>query len=116
MKKWNRIPISDIKKEPVHGNDMTFMELLHIRGIKILLVPVVTPAYAFSHSVCADQYSFTPYLAARYASDYNVMIYADGDAVIIETNGTLQEILYRRFFSNESTKCVGHRFSLVEHH
>merc|ERR1711937_1026199 len=92
------------------------MELLHIRGIKILLVPVVTPAYAFEHSVCGVQYSFTPYLAARYAADYNIMIYADGGAVLIEHERTLQEILYRRFFSIASTRCVGHRFSLVEHH
>merc|ERR1712176_1166946 len=116
MKKWNLIPLSDMGKEPIDENDMTLMELLHIRGIKILLVPVVTPSYAFEYSICADQYSFTAYLAARYASDYNVMIYADGDAVIIETDGTLQEILYRRLFSTESTRCVGHRFPLVEHH
>merc|ERR550539_464931 len=114
MKKLNRIPISDMDKVPVGENDMTLVELLHIRGIKILLVPVATPLYAFEHSVCGGQYTFTPYLAARYAADYNVMMYADGDTAMLEKDRTLQEILYRRLFSDENSKCVGHRMRLIE--
>merc|ERR550539_170791 len=63
MKKLNRIPISDMDKVPRNKNDITLMELLHIREIKIMLVPLATPASAFERSVCGGQYTFTPYLA-----------------------------------------------------
>jgi len=95
--------------------DLTLMELLRMRKIKLHVVPIATPSLAFERSVCGGQYSFAAYLAARYAADYHVMMYVDGDTAMIEgSNKTLQEILYNRFFSKNASKCAGHRIRLIE--
>mmetsp|Transcript_21240 Transcript_21240/g.29768 ORF Transcript_21240/g.29768 Transcript_21240/m.29768 type:complete len:696 (-) Transcript_21240:114-2201(-) len=100
-----------VKKIP----NLTLSDVLRARGIKIHIVPLTTPSIAFEKSVCGVQYAFTAYLAARFAADYHVMMYIDGDTAIVEKNSqTLHEILYRRFFSSESNRCVGHRFRLIE--
>ena len=117
MRKMDLIPI-DKMGNGANGlpvDDMTLMELLRLRGMKIHVVPITTPSLAFEKSVCGGQYSFTPYLAARFAADYQVMMFIDGDTAIVE-GGTqaLQSILYDRFFSKNSTKCAGHRLRLVE--
>lgn len=95
-------------------SDFTLREILQIRGIKIKLVPYIMPNIAFEHSVCGGQYAFAPYLAARYAADYDVMMFVDGDTAIVENSKTLQEILFNRFYSKESSKCAGHRLRLIE--
>jgi len=97
------------------SSTVTLGALLQKRGIKIHIVPLVTPSIAFEKSVCGIQYQLTSYITARYAADYQVMIYADGDTSFIEhTSKTLQEILYDRLFSPTSYRCVGHRFRLLE--
>jgi hypothetical protein len=78
---------------------------------------MVTPSIAFEKSVCGIQYQLTSYITARFAADYQVMIYTDGDTSFIEQTGkTLQEILYDRLFSPTAYRCVGHRFRLLEHY
>jgi hypothetical protein len=93
---------------------MTLGELLEKRHIKIQLVPFITPSISFERNVCGGQYAFAPYLAARYAADFHVMMFIDGDTAIIEKSETLQQILFNRFFSQYSTKCAGHRLRLIE--
>ena len=100
-------------------SDVTLMEVLRQREIKIHIVPIVTPSMAFEKNVCGGQYTFTAYLAARFAADYQVMMYIDGDTAMVEhgkndSSSTLQSILYDRFFSNKSSKCSGHRLRLIE--
>jgi len=96
------------------GSDMTLMELLRKRKINIKVVPIITPSIAFEKSVCGGQYPFAPYLAARYAADYQVIMFIDGDTAMVEKSETLQSILYDRFFSKKSSKCAGHRLRLIE--
>lgn len=89
--------------------------MLHIRGIRLHILPLTTPSIAFEKNVCGVQYAFTSYLAARFAADYQAIMYIDGDSAVIEHNNRLlQEILYKRLFSLKSSKCVGHRFRLLE--
>ena len=97
-------------------SSMTLMELLRIRNIKIHMIPIITPSLVFEKSVCGGQYTFTPYLAARYAADYQVIMFIDGDTAMVEGNSkrTLNEMLYDRFFSKNSSKCAGHRMRLIE--
>ncbi|GFH60250.1 hypothetical protein CTEN210_16726 [Chaetoceros tenuissimus] len=97
-------------------SSMTLMELLRIRNIKIHMIPIITPSLVFEKSVCGGQYTFTPYLAARYAADYQVIMFIDGDTAMVEGNNkrTLNEMLYDRFFSKDSSKCAGHRMRLIE--
>jgi hypothetical protein len=115
------IPMSKMNErrspETLLHPDLTLMELLQYRKIKILMIPFFTPSLAFEKTVCGGQYSFTSYLAARYSPDYHVIIYADGDTAMVEgtPSNTVQDILYERFFSAErSDKCVGHRMKLIE--
>lgn len=96
------------------SSDMTLGDLLEKRDIKIQLVPFITPSISFENTVCGGQYAFAPYLAARYAPDFHVIMFIDGDTAIIEESKTLQEILFKRFFSQQSTKCAGHRLRLIE--
>ncbi|KAL7472052.1 hypothetical protein ACHAXS_012364 [Conticribra weissflogii] len=96
--------------------DITLMELMRLRGMKIMLVPVPTPTLIFEKTVCAGQYSFASYIAARYAADYQVMMFVDGDTALIEKNQTLQRIFYDRFFSEKSSRCAGHIFQMLEQH
>ena len=95
---------------------LTFLEgLLRARGVRLHMVPITTPSLAFEKSVCGGQYSFAAYLAARFAADYHVMMYVDGDTAMIEgSKKSLQAILYDRFFSKNSSKCAGHRTRLIE--
>lgn len=96
-------------------SEMTLAELLHLRGIKIHIVPITTPSLTFEKSVCGGQYTFAAYLAARFAADYHVIMYVDGDTAMIEgSERSLPEILYDRFFSKNSSKCAGHRIRLIE--
>lgn len=96
-------------------SDMTLGDLLRSRGIRLHIVPIVTPSLSFEKSVCGGQYAFTAYLAARFAADYHVMMYLDGDTAMIEgSNRSLQDILFERFFSRYSSKCAGHRLRLIE--
>ena len=70
---------------------------------------------SFEKSVCGGQYTFAAYLAARYAADYHVMMYIDGDTAMIEgSDRSLRDVLYERFFSEKSSKCAGHRIRLIE--
>ena len=80
------------------------------------MIPIITPSLVFERTVCGGQYTFPPYLAARFAADYQVMMFIDGDTALIESkpDKTLNEILYDRFFSEESSKCAGHRLRLIE--
>jgi len=116
MKRFNLIPIKEMEKKSKisFSPDLTLMELLHIRGINILVVPIPTPSIVFERSVCGGQYAFAPYLAARYAADYQVMMFIDGDTAMIEREHTLQQVLFNRFFSKHGTKCAGHRLRLIE--
>jgi len=116
LKKRELIPIGkmDAKKGLRAETDLTLMELLRLRGIKIHLVPITTPSMAFERNVCGGQYSFAPYLAARFAADYQVMMFIDGDTAMVEGSTTLQTVLYDRFFSEKSSKCAGHRLRLIE--
>jgi len=110
------IPVSKMsgKKLMRAKLDLTLMELLRIRKIKIHIVPITTPSMAFERNVCGGQYSFAPYLAARFSADYQVVMFIDGDTAMVESSETLQTVLYKRFFSKESTKCAGHRLRLIE--
>jgi len=116
LKRKDLIPVSKMGRTPKSKftPDMTLIELLHIRGIKIRIVPIATPAIAFERSVCGGQYTFAPYLAARYAADYQVMMFIDGDTAMIEGSQTLQQVLWNRFFSRNGSKCAGHRLRLIE--
>ena len=80
------------------------------------MIPIITPSLVFEKSVCGGQYTFAPYLAARYAADYQVIMFIDGDTAMVEGNNkrTLNEMLYDRFFSKDSSKCAGHRMRLIE--
>jgi hypothetical protein len=94
---------------------MTLGDLLRTRGVKLHIVPVTTPSLSFEKSVCGGQYTFAAYLAARFAADYHVMMYVDGDTAMIEgSNKSLQEILFERFYGSNSSKCAGHRIRLIE--
>jgi len=118
LKDMDYIPVAMMDRnaaEVKHLRDkVTLRDLLFLRGIKIHMVPLTTPSIAFEKNVCGIQYAFTAYLAARFAADYHVMMYIDGDTAMIERSETMQEIYYKRFFSEQSTKCVGHRFRLLE--
>ncbi|KAL7550701.1 hypothetical protein ACHAWF_013925 [Thalassiosira exigua] len=97
------------------GMDVTLIELLRLRKMKIQLVPIITPSLVFKKSVCGGQYPFMTFLAARYAPDYQVIMFGDGDTAMMEaSNRTLQSILYDRFFSQDSRKCAGHRLQLID--
>ena len=96
------------------GSDMTLAELLRLRRIKIHMVPIITPSMAFEKSVCGGQYPFATFLAARFTPDYHVIMFIDGDTAMVEKSQTLQSVLYDRFFSENSSKCVGHRLRLIE--
>lgn len=99
----------------IWNDDLTLMEVLRLRKMKIHVVPLTTPALALEKSVCGAQYAFAPYIAARFAADYHVILYADSDAVVIESSETLQDIFYERFFANGRTQiCAGHRFRIME--
>jgi len=104
------------KQKLKHPNShLKLRHLLHIRGIRLHILPLTTPSIAFEKNVCGVQYAFTSYLAARFAADYQAIMYIDGDSAVIEHNNRLlKEILYKRFFSPKSNKCVGHRFRLLE--
>ena len=113
------IPISKMSQRSsflrsFSGSDMTLMELLRYRKIKIHMVPIVTPSLAFEKSVCGGQYPFASFLAARYAADYHAIMFIDGDTAMVEKSKTLQSVLYDRFFSKNSSKCAGHRLRLIE--
>ena len=108
--KWKSKPLNDSTK------GMTLSDLLRMRGIKIHMLPIITPPLVFEKTVSGGQYTFTPYLAARYAADYQAMLYVDSDTALIEGSDqrTLNEIIYDRFFGPKSTKCAGHRLRLIE--
>jgi hypothetical protein len=112
------IPISSMN--PMDDNSsqpsMTLLELLRIRNIKIHMVPIITPPLVFEKTVRGGQYTFAPYLAARYSADYQVIMFVDGDTAMVESSNkrTLNEILYDRFFGRKSSKCAGHRMRLIE--
>jgi len=110
------IPIEDIETiDDSYDMDLTLYEVLGLRGIRLHVLPLTTTSVAFEKNVCGVQYAFAPYLAARFAADYQIMTYSDGDTAFIEHDyRTLQHIFYDRFFSIESKKCVGHRFKLIE--
>mmetsp|Transcript_11741 Transcript_11741/g.17821 ORF Transcript_11741/g.17821 Transcript_11741/m.17821 type:complete len:704 (+) Transcript_11741:189-2300(+) len=94
---------------------LTLEGLLRARGVKLHIVPIVTPSISFEKSVCGGQYAFAAYVAARFAADYHLMMYVDGDTAMIEgSQRSLQEVLYERFFSKNSSKCAGHRLRLIE--
>lgn len=78
------------------------------------MVPIITPSMAFEKSVCGGQYPFATFLAARFTPDYHVIMFIDGDTAMVEKSQTLQSVLYDRFFSENSSKCVGHRLRLIE--
>ena len=96
------------------SQELTLKDVLRLRGIQIQIVPLATPSITFERNVCGGQYAFTSYLAARFAPDYHVMMYIDSDTAMMEQSATLQEILYKRFYSKDSSKCAGHRFRLIE--
>jgi len=112
------IPISSMNSKNVRSSvrSMTLMELLRLRNMKIHMVPIITPSLVFEKTVCGGQYTFAPYLAARYSADYQVIMFIDGDTAMIESSNkrTLNEIIYDRFFGRKSTKCAGHRMRLIE--
>ncbi len=118
LKNTGVIPIKSMKgKANIKGRitKMTLSDLLRLRGIKLHIVPITSPSLSFEKSVCGGQYTFAAYLAARFAADYHVMMYLDGDTAMIEgSSRSLQEILYERFFSKNSSKCAGHRIRLIE--
>lgn len=103
----------DLLRSP-SNSDMSLIDLLRLRQIKIHMVPVTTPSLSFERNVCGGQYPFAPYLAARFAADYHAMMFIDGDTAIVESSRTLQDTLYDRFFSKNSSKCAGHRLRLIE--
>jgi hypothetical protein len=109
------IPISKMSQRSrflrsFSGSDMTWMELLCYRKIKIQMVPIITSSLAFENSVCGGQYPFASFLAARHAADYHTIMFIDGDTAMVEKSKTLQSVLYDRFLSKNSSKCAGHRF------
>lgn len=116
MKQLDLIPIGrmNASKGLRWHSDMSLIDLLRLREIKIHMVPITTPSISFERSVCGGQYPFAPYLAARFAADYHVVMFIDGDTAIVENSKTLQSILYDRFFSKNSSKCAGHRLRLIE--
>lgn len=112
------IPISSMNSKNVRSSvrSMTLMELLRLRNMKIHMVPILTPSLVLEKTVCGGQYTFLPYLAARYSADYQVIMFIDGDTAMIESSNkrTLNEIVYDRFFGRKSNKCAGHRMRLIE--
>ena len=112
------IPVSAMnqtKKLRVPSNgEMTLMDLLRHRKIKIRVVPIITPSLLIEKTVCGGQYVFTNYLAARYSADYQVIMFLDGDTAVLEKSEKLQSVLYDRFFSSKSSKCAGHRIPMIE--
>ncbi len=114
------IPIHKWKSKSLNDSTkgITLSDLLRMRGIKIHMLPIITPPLVFEKTVSGGQYTFTPYLAARYAADYQAMLYVDSDTALIEGSDqrTLNEIIYDRFFGPKSTKCAGHRLRLIEHY
>mmetsp|Transcript_7389 Transcript_7389/g.15197 ORF Transcript_7389/g.15197 Transcript_7389/m.15197 type:complete len:711 (-) Transcript_7389:273-2405(-) len=94
--------------------DITLMDLMRLRKMKIILLPVPTPSFIIEKTVDAGKYSFGPYIAARYAADYHVMMLVDGDTTLIEKNQTLQSVFYDRFFSEKSSRCAGHIIQVLE--
>lgn len=129
LKKWNLVTLRKmdfVGKKKIQSswgstsNNSTLMDLLRIRGVKMKMIPITTTSQSFGKTVCGGQYAFAPYLAARYAADYQVMMFIDGDTAMIENSKrdkdqTLQGILYKRFFSKvSSSKCAGHRMRLIE--
>eukprot|EP00569_Conticribra_weissflogii_P009062 CAMPEP_0171364650 /NCGR_PEP_ID=MMETSP0879-20121228/4157_1 /TAXON_ID=67004 /ORGANISM="Thalassiosira weissflogii, Strain CCMP1336" /LENGTH=808 /DNA_ID=CAMNT_0011872045 /DNA_START=142 /DNA_END=2568 /DNA_ORIENTATION=+ len=125
------LPMHEDSSTTSHAfTDMTLMQLLRLRKINILMVPVLTPSPLFEQSVCGGQYQFATYLAARYSADYHVIMFIDGDTSLLERpqtqplpssssstqlKRTQQQIYYDRFFSpTHSTQCAGHRYQLIE--
>ena len=112
------IPIKSMNSQNTLSSvrSMTLMDLLRLRGMKIHVVPIITPPLVFEKTVSGGQYTFPPYLAARYSADYQVIMFIDGDTAMIESSSkrTLNEILYDRFFGRKSSKCAGHRMRLIE--
>ena len=110
------IPIHKLNPLNETTQSLTLLDLLRLRGIKIHMLPIITPPLVFEKTVCGGQYTFSPYLAARYAADYHAMMYVDGDTALVEGSDkrTLNEIIYDRFFGRKSTKCAGHRLRLIE--
>jgi len=117
MAKMNEGDGESVSSSDRSSSELTLRDVLRIRNIKIQLVPVTATSQSFEKSVCGGQYDFATYLAARYAADYQVMMFTDGDTAKIENphqTQTLQSILYNRFFSDQSSKCAGHRLRLIE--
>jgi hypothetical protein len=93
--------------------DMTLIELLRLRKMKIHMVPILSPSLLLEKSVCGGQYQFTTYLAARFSADYHAMAFVDSDTALVESSMSLQDVLYSRFF-HDGRKCAGHRLRLIE--
>ncbi|GFH59601.1 hypothetical protein CTEN210_16077 [Chaetoceros tenuissimus] len=78
-------PNPNVKSSSVSfQSSMTLMELLRIRNIRIHIIPIITPSIVFEKTVCGGQYTFMTYLAARYAADYQVIMFLDSDTAIVE--------------------------------
>ena len=114
--------LTTILQTPIPST-MTLREILRLRQIKLHLFPFLIPSLVLEKSVCGGQYVFMSYLAARYAADYHVMMYLDGDTALLSKHNTLREVMYNRFFFDQSgsdeerlqqPKCAGHRIQMVD--
>ena len=84
-------------------------------NVSVRLTPVAMSEQAFRTMICGGQYGFTSYMLARFAPEFQVVLYLDGDATLLEAPSggrSLRNVLYDRMFVNE--KCVNQRFHLIE--
>lgn len=88
------------------------------RNVSIVLVAISVPPISFYLTIQAAQDAFGNFIAARFASDYQVMISMDGDAILgigpQYKNFTVQELLYHPLFDGIS--CHSAYFKLAEMH
>lgn len=99
--------------------NVTLRDLLSARNIRIHLTPYIAPAISALNTVCGEQYGFATYLAARYAADFDAILFGDGDTVFLEApskNESIPSTFFNKLFSNSSPKCVGHRIQMYEQH
>ena len=64
-----------------HLNEtLTLLDFMRLRNTKITIIPLPTPSLAFQTLLCGGQYGYASYILARFAADFHVVQYFDGDA------------------------------------
>ena len=119
LKEMRLIPVRSVDNVTATNDhlppDTTLEEVLRLRKIKVHVFPYLAQSMVSEKAVCGGQYAFGFYIAARYAADYHVMMYLDGDTILQEQSKTVPEAMYDRLFGQGNSKiCVGNSFHLVE--